>query len=177
MNQRIACVGPREGVPPPILTWMEAIGAKIVRAGYTLVSGNGVGSDQAWARGGNTVNPFKVELCLPWRHFHRSALHANNVVRVLGGEAEDSDGRYFSTVASIHPHWGNLQPAGRRLQARNMMIIEGASMLLGYLHTSVPSGGTVNAFRIARRLQVPPNNIADEDVRAWVEEFFSRSGT
>ena len=164
---RIACVGAR-GTPPHILKWMEETGAKIVHAGHTLVTGNAPGADQAWARGGNSVDPKKVELCLPWGDFEEKSVHLDNVVRVFDGED-----RYLKIAAGCHPRWKVVSPAGRCLQARNIMILEGSVMAIGYLDMRKRSGGgTGGVKRAAERVfKILFHSVGDPAVRATLDKF------
>lgn len=169
VNERIACVGSRE-TSPAVLKWMEATGAALVRAGYTLVSGNAPGADQAWARGGNSQDPTRVELCLPWESFESSAVHGRNVVRVFGIDAVDSQ-RYVLRVQETHPSFARLTDAALRLHARNAMIVEGAHLVLGALNPGkLSGGGTRSSFRIAQRHGICTFNVADALVRRMIDE-------
>jgi hypothetical protein len=163
---KIACVGARE-TPPFILRWMEQTGAKIVKAGHTLVTGNASGADQAWARGGNEY-PERVELCLPWAGFEKFSVHRDNVVRVF-----DDEERYLNIAAGCHPRWSVVSPAGRRLQARNIMILEDAVMALGYLDARKRSGGgTGGVKRAAERVfKIPFLSVGDPAVRVALDKF------
>lgn len=167
MNERIACIGSREA-PVVVLKWMEATGAALVRAGYTLVSGNAPGADQAWARGGNSMDPTRVELCLPWDSFESSAVHGRNVVQVFNS----ADGeRYVRLVRATHPSFGRLTDAAIRLHSRNAMIVEGAHLVLGALNPDKPGGGgTGSAFRIAQRHGICTFNVADALIREMIDE-------
>ncbi len=167
MNERIACVGSRD-TPHVVLKWMEATGATLVRAGYTIASGNAPGADQAWARGGNSMDPTRVELCLPWESFESSAVHGRNVVRVY--DLAPYRQRYIDNVLATHPMAGRLSDAALRLHARNAMIVEGAHLVLGSLNPEKPGGGgTRGAFRIAQRQGICTFNVADVFVRQMID--------
>jgi len=167
VNERIACIGSREA-SHVVLKWMETTGAALVRAGYTLVSGNAPGSDQAWARGGNAQDPTRVELCLPWESFESSAIHGRNVVRVFKS-AESL--RYVALVQATHPSFARLTDGALRLHARNAMIVEEAHLVLGALNPVKPGGGgTGSAFRIAQRQGICTFNVADALVREMIDE-------
>lgn len=170
MNRNIACVGSRE-TPDVVLAWMESTGAALVRAGYRIISGNAPGADQAWARGGNSVDPRRVTLCLPWEDFETGAIVVGNVVKVLkivGGPD------YVAAVRATHPNFANLSSASIRLHARNAMIVEDVHLVLGYLNPGKPGGGgTGGAFRIAQRNQICTLNVADAFVRAAIDKRLS----
>ncbi len=169
MNERIACIGAVE-TPHVVLRWMEATGAALVRAGYTLVSGNAPGADQAWARGGNSMDPTRVELCLPWESFESSAVHGRNVVRIFKpGDARHQD--YLTSVSTTHPNFGRLTPAAVCLHARNAMIVEDVHLVLGALNPyKLTGGGTRSAFRMAQREGTCTFNVADALVRRMIDE-------
>lgn len=169
MNERIACVGSRE-TSPAVLRWMEKTGAALVRSGYTIVSGNAPGADQAWARGGNSMDPECVELCLPWESFESSAVHGRNVVRVLGID-QVAYQRHVLRVQETHPSFARLSPGALRLHARNAMIVEDVHLVLGSLNSGKPGGGgTGSAFRIAQRQGICTFNVADSLVRRMIDE-------
>lgn len=169
MNERIACVGSRE-TPPVVLKWVEATGAALVRAGYTLVSGNAHGADQAWARGGNSMDPTRVELCLPWESFEATAIHGRNVVCIVDF-ANSEHNKHVDQVKATHPSFGRLTDAALRLHARNAMIVEGTHLVLGALNPAKPGGGgTGSAFRIAQRQGICTFNVADSLVRKMIDE-------
>ena len=66
--QRIVCIGRRD-VCQSDARYLESIGRRTVERGDLLVSGNGKGSDQMYALGGNSANAELIELCLPWQGF------------------------------------------------------------------------------------------------------------
>ena len=169
---RIACIGSRT-VPPPILAWIEGAGAELVRAGHTIVSGNAAGADQAWARGGNSVDPRKVELCLPWADFEEHAVHPHNVVRVLDDVPVEDRQKYLDVIRT-HNSGQHPNPAVVKLFARNAMIIIGplhpgsqvhwnrVSRVLAY---GVERGGTRRCCKIASRYGVTIFDVENPAVR------------
>lgn len=169
--QTIACIGSRE-TPPVILNWMVEIGAALVRSGCEIRSGNAPGADQAWARGGNSVDPRRVTLCLPWEDFEEKAIIPGNVVRVLRlAESE----HYVRDVRDTHPNFAALSSGSVRLHARNAMIVDGVHLVLGALNPDKPGGGgTGSAFRIAHRYKVCALNVADAGIRGMIEQRLAR---
>ena len=164
---RIACIGSRE-TPRAVLLWMESAGAEIVRAGHTIVSGNAPGADQAWARGGNSVDPTKIELWLPWGGFEVDAIHVQNTVRCVIAPNEDTVGA-FRVCAQLHPRWSTLRPTAQQLLARNVLLIRDCTRVLGYLEAfrryHRQGGGTSFAFKIARHFDITPLNVANPAIR------------
>lgn len=162
----IACIGSRE-TPQIVLDWMIETGRKLVTAGYEIRSGNAPGADQAWAAGGNTVDPTKVTLCLPWDSFETTAIHGHNVVQVIKTKQQ----RYFDAVKDTHPRFGQLSTAAILLHARNAMIVDGVHCVLGSLNPGKPGGGgTGGAFRMAQRQGIVTFNVADALVRQMIEQ-------
>jgi len=154
IRPRIACIGSREA-PPSVLSLMERAGAAIVRAGCILSSGNAPGSDQAWARGGNRIDPTRVELHLPWYTFERRMIRDGNKVRVLA-QPDTADRRYFDIAETVHGRWRSLSDGAHRLHARNVMIVENTIAVIGWSNPNKSwGGGTGGAFRIAKFLHVP----------------------
>ncbi len=167
----IACIGSRE-TPIDILPWLIDRGAQIVSAGHVVVSGNAPGADQAWARGGNRIDPGKVTLCLPWHGFEVGAMHAKNITRTLDAPMRDTERHYYNLAASLHPAWTNMPQGAQRLHARNVMIVEGSRVVFGYVGAG---GGTAMAFRIARHLQIPCHDVSDPKVRLKFDELLERA--
>lgn len=161
---RIACIGSRE-TPVDVLRWMEEAGANLVRVGHTIISGNAPGADQAWARGGNSVDPTKVELCLPWRDFEAQARHPRNVFRWL--DAEPDVGRAaWNLAAMLHPRWGFLKTGTRRLLARDVLIVKDALRVVGYLnHFKRGGGGTGFTFKVARHFEIETLDVSRAEIR------------
>lgn len=128
---------------------MERAGAELVKAGHTIVSGNAPGADQAFARGGNSIDVTKVEVCLPWDGFEAHAVRIGNVVRVYG-----SSGTRQSPTALLH--------------GRNGWIVGDVKAVLAYLPPW--GGGTLNAVRQARLRKTPVHNVRWPKVRAAFDE-------
>jgi hypothetical protein len=163
---RIACIGSRE-TPADILRWMTLAGAKLVTAGHTIVSGNAPGADQAWAKGGNIINPTKVELCLPWDNFEEHAIADGNVVRPLRiVNAEGYPAAEMELAAQLHPRFGDLTNGAQYLLARNVMIVRDAKYVVGYLsHGKKGGGGTGFAFKIARHFGIKAYDVSKPGIR------------
>lgn len=172
MTKRIACIGSLE-TPQPVLEWMEETGAALVRAGYTIVSGNAPGADQAWARGGTRQDARCVELCLPWEYFEEHAI-GRSPVRIVHS-SELAHQKFYDAVKETHPAFGRLSSAALQLHARNAMIVNGAHLVLGYLNPDKPGGGgTGNTFRIAQRWGIQTLNVADALIRGGIDQRIAR---
>lgn len=171
MNRIIACIGSRE-TPAVVLDWMVETGAALMRAGYDIRSGNAQGADQAWARGGNSVDPTRVTLCLPWEGFEEKAIVPGNIVRVF--RLAESD-HYVRDVRDTHPNFAALSSGAVLLHARNAMIVDGAHLVLGALNPDkTGGGGTGGAFRLAHRYKAAALNVADASTRGMIEQRLAR---
>jgi hypothetical protein len=134
---------------------MERMGAGFVAQGFTVVSGNAAGADQAWARGASAVDPTKLVLCLPWESYGPPP-PPGAAVQVAG-----DDTRLRDIAAKLHPAWGYLSSAVQRLHTRNIAIVEGAAAVFGY--TSKRGGGTMMALRAAHFFGIPATDLRTKD--------------
>ena len=170
MKLSIACVGTRK-LTNRALRWMEAMGAEIARGGYRIVTGNAPGSDQAWARGGNSVDPNAVLLVIPWKGFERKVIQKGNDILsfsddVLGPDFYDA----LAKAESLHPRWEACSAGARLLHGRNVIIARKSSLMVGYPGST---GGTKLAFAASIDLGRPVYDIRDEVQRAKFEKAVS----
>ena len=150
---KVACIGSREA-PNDALIEMVKLGEALVRVGHVLASGNAPGSDRAFASGGNSVDPAKVYLYLPWGSFEHHAVHPGNQVEVVG----DPWGAVslYEEAAQLHPAWDRLTKAGQRLMARNILIVRGANVCLAYPNWKRPGGGGAGqGLRYCQKALIP----------------------
>lgn len=167
MKLSIACVGSRKATKRA-LEWMVEMGAEIARGDYRIVTGNAPGSDQAWAAGGNSVDPKSVMLVLPWKGFERKTIREGNDVLtftrdVLGLDYDDA----IERAERLHPRWEACSNGARLLHGRNVIIARKASLMVGYPGST---GGTKLAFAASRAFDRPVYNIKDEIHRATFEK-------
>lgn len=162
---RIACIGSRE-LAGEWLNVCEKLGAWIVRCGHELHSGNAQGADQAFARGGNKVDPTKVHLHLPWLSYERDAIVLGNHVDVLASLHWQIQSRYMDFAAQHHPAWERVSKGGRMLHARNGRIIYPEILLnfpvklvLAWPSRKIGGGGTGQGMRMAEDAGIPLVNL------------------
>lgn len=171
---RIACIGAR-ATPPDMLALMEKAGARLVQRGHTIVSGNAKGADQAWARGGNAVDPTKVTLCLPWKNHEREAVVPGNVVQIFDSNRL-TDRSYLEIAAKHHPRWEACSRGARLLLGRNVSILAQADAVVGWIDAKNPGGGTRAAFHVGNsQFGLPVWEVPDAErmaifMRAMVKE-------
>lgn len=149
---KIACVGSR-GLTSGQLELCEHIGKYLAVRGFTVSTGNALGADQAFARGGNQVNPGLVELHLPWVGYEASAVLEGNLVVVDGDDSELSE-----TAAFCHPSWSRLRRGTRALMTRNVGIVRGASQVVAF---PGKTGGTRHSIRVAQRFRIPVMDLSE----------------
>jgi len=143
-------------VPAGIQHALEDIAAGLVEEGYIIATGNADGSDAAFARGGNRVDPTRVHLFLPWPEYNKHLIHPSNVVSVLS----PSDLEEFRPVVErIHPYPERLKESHIRLHARNILILRNARACLCY--QAKRSGGTQFGIDYARSVGIPVLNLYD----------------
>lgn len=150
---KVACIGSRE-LATPILVQIQELGRLVVERGHSLHTGNAPGADQAFAAGGNSVDPAKVHLHLPWASFERQAIHPGNAVETVG----DPWGpvALYEEAAQLHPAWDRLTKAGQRLMARNILIVRGAEVCLAYPNWKKSGGGgTGQGLRYCQKALIP----------------------
>ena len=149
---RIAGIGSR-ALNGARLDICRRLGAFIATCGGEIHSGNAGGADQAFARGGNSVDPRLVHLHLPWPNFEARAIHPDNVIHL----PQEQSG-YAETAAKYHPAWKHLTQGGRKLHTRNVSIVcwpTMKDMVLAFPSNKKGGGGTGQGMRVAEGFDVP----------------------
>jgi hypothetical protein len=137
----------------------------LVTKGFILRSGGAPGADTAFEEG---VRNGAKEIYLPWRGFNGNS-------SLLFEPAVD-DGA-MELAATLHPAWGELSPAAKKLMARNSRQILGASLSqpVSFVVCYTPdgceseaernrkTGGTGQAIALADRHGIPIVNVARAD--------------
>lgn len=145
---KIACIGSRK-ITPALVPILEDLGEFIVKQGWLLGSGNATGSDQAYARGGNRIDPRSVMLYLPWWNYEKQAIKPGNQL-VL------NHSKYYDLAKAHHPKWKTLTRGVQYLMLRNAGIVSESVAVLAVLdHAKVGGGGTGHGWRIAKTLGIP----------------------
>lgn len=150
-----AGIGSRR-TPPDVLSLMEEVGKYLRREGLMLRSGHAVGADQAFERGAKVFS----EIYLPWPEY-------NNDVMVGGIRNSRPTTEAYKLAEKYHPNWHGLNDAARALHARNSHIMLGLTLdnpvkfVMCWTPGGRAVGGTGQALRIARDLDIPVHNMAD----------------
>lgn len=146
---KVACIGSRQA-PYDAIQIMENIGKTVVSSGFYVASGNAVGSDQAYARGANTVDPSKVLLYLPWLTYEKQSIHPQNMVIT-----EPID-EWEELAAKHHPRYWQLSQGAQKMMKRNVGIILSSATVFAYMNPNKShGGGTSHSVRIAEYLGIP----------------------
>lgn len=154
----LACIGSRS-LSPEQIDVCEKLGTWIVQSGHHLQSGNAVGADQSFARGGNSVDPSSVHLHLPWSQYEKRAVVEGNQVRSV--DDLDSSTLRFHTeyAAKSHPVWDRLSDPVRKLMIRNVMILKhcdchSVDLVLAWPSSKKGGGGTGHSMRVGKALGI-----------------------
>lgn len=152
----IAGIGARV-TPMDILQVIEQVGIMLAMQGHKGRSGGAAGADIAFERGMKVINP--------------------NAVEVFPGHI----GHYLSwqRIAALHhPAWDRCDENARKLHARNVAIILGASpethpepvnAVLCWTEGGAVKGGTGQALRIAVAHNIPVFNLAVTPIASFWE--------
>ncbi len=155
MGRHYTGVGSRE-TPAYLLDWMTALASWLDERGCILRSGGAPGADSAFEAGARN----RREIFLPWARFN-----GNSSPLYLKGAPDEC--KAVEIAQRIHPAWGRLSQAARRLHARNAYQVLGSDLAhpSGFLICWTPNaadvGGTRTAIMIAREYDVPVFNVAD----------------
>ncbi|MBD3261608.1 MAG: hypothetical protein GF334_08005 [Candidatus Altiarchaeales archaeon] len=173
-TMRVACIGSR-GLSNQELDLCRQMGRLLVRAGYELHSGNAPGADQAFAAGGNEVDPSLVFLHLPWPGFEKQAALQGNQVDTYPFE----DMRFYVDIAAEnHPYWNRLKSGVRKLHTRNAAILvpgkRNVDVCLAWPSRKPGGGGTGQGMRIAQKRGIrllDLTRVNPQQVIRWLEDI------
>lgn len=146
----IACVGTR-ALPRYMHGQLESAGMYYVEQGHTLISGNAVGTDQAYQLGGSIADATRVIICLPWDSYENKAIIPGNQVLHAGQAAYEE--RELAQQASLHD-WSRMKSPMRLLFIRNAMIASRCTdtVFANPNVTRIGWGGTGHTMRCAALL-------------------------
>lgn len=147
MAKFYAGIGSRE-TPEDVRNVMAHIARKLAAKGYTLRSGGADGADTAFESGAT-----EKQIFLPWRGFNgnQSPLF----------DYSTNEHELFAIAREHHPAWSRLEPAAKRLHARNVCQVLGANgdspveFVVCWTPKGCGGGGTGQAIRIAQARNIP----------------------
>lgn len=155
-----AGIGSRKA-PHAALAMMRRVAKRLDERGYTLRSGGADGADTAFESGST-----RKEIFLPWPGFNGNASPLHELPPAA-----------FEIAAAVHPAFGKLSDAVKKLMARNSMQILGVNLdsPVDFVvcwttdgaecetERSAGTGGTGQAIALADRCGIPVFNLARED--------------
>ena len=149
---RIACIGSR-GLDAGDLSTCFSLGRCIASYGGEIHTGNAEGADQAFADGGNSVDPTLVHLHLPWKGFNQEAIIDGNVIHL-----PPYPWCCVDLAMKAHPRWKYLKQGAQKLHTRNASIVlpdgHTTHLVLAFPSQKPGGGGTGQGMRIAANLGI-----------------------
>jgi len=166
-----AGIGSRKA-PQDIQDRMWAIAIVLEIKGYTLRSGNAIGSDQAFSSGVKS----EAQIWLPYYGFNKgfSNRYPKHIYEVIFPDDKEA----FASIAKYHPKMNSLNSNSLKLMARNYRQIVGrngeanSEFVLCWTPGGEIVGGTGQAIRIAQDLGIPVYNMfncSNEDIFKAIE--------
>lgn len=154
MKKYFTGIGSRE-TPELLIPTIQGLSEKLINLGFILRSGGADGSDSFWEKAYDNLGGEK-EIYLPWKNFN------NNSSPLY------EDKPWAMELAEIyHPNWNRLSPAAQKLHSRNVYQVKGyndywdekSDFVICYTPDGKDSGGTGQAIRIARQMNIPVFNL------------------
>ena len=156
-----AGVGSRE-TPDHILKLMEDIAVVLAQRGWVLRSGLAEGADQAFHVGATMANG-QQENYIPWKRFNGA--NAQAIVAPDLPNWED----VLGISSHFHPAWDKCSEGAKKLHGRNLYQIVGKNLdlpvdcVVCWTKNGQEIGGTAQAMRIAKHLEIPIFNLFFDD--------------
>jgi len=154
-----AGIGSRE-TPPGVEPMIQEVCIFLHKFGYTLRSGGAPGADTKFE-----VNfEGEKEIYLPWKDFNKnqSDLFLDSMNSEIVYEAREIAKKH-------HPAWNNLSEAAKKLMTRNTFQVLGQDLkthsqfVVCWTQGGGIKGGTGQAMRISKSLNVPIFNLFDKN--------------
>jgi hypothetical protein len=138
---------------------MVEIAQELAAKDWILRSGAADGADKAFEDGCNLYKGEK-QIYLPWKGFNGSN---SNLYLDL---KDPMHMQAYNIASKIHPAWGKLSHAGRKLHTRNVFQILGwdlkspTGMVIAWTPYGKEVGGTRTVLVLAKQHNVPIINLA-----------------
>jgi hypothetical protein len=171
MPKYYAGIGSRS-TPPDICQLMAQIAEELSERGYILRSGHARGADIAFENGAKE----QKQIFLPWDSFNGAWINDRTYFSVRGYS------RAFDIAQKFHPVWDRCNYDAKCLLARNTHQIMGkdydepAEFVVCWTPNGSGSGGTGQALRIAKSMNIPIFDLAIEGKLEELIEFVSNQG-
>ncbi len=155
----------KEPVPPSMFAHMTELARRMAEAGWHLSSGGADGSDTAFANG-TPVD--QRTIWLPWPGYND--LSGPDCHPIPRNRLQQS----LELAERFHPAWDICTPGGRKLHARNGLILLGRDLdrpvdaVVAYTRGGKVDGGTGQGLRIAMERGIPIFNLGSMTMeQAW----------
>lgn len=149
---------------------IKTIAKKLAELGYVCLSGNADGADHAFQVGSDN----NCVVMLPWQGFNEKLYDVDEALDHYDlGESQTG----IEAAEKYHPHFKTLNKSALKLHARNYHQIAGYDKYpkVDFViccsdpdPTGGVKGGTGQAVRIAKKLNVPVINIRED---GWQEQY------
>lgn len=145
-------IGSRQ-TPETVLNYMNQV-AQYLSANWTLRSGHAEGADQAFEQGCTGAK----EIYVPWPTF-------NGSTDCIDPSTFMNYQKAMTIAEQMHPNWAACKQGVRKLHTRNIYQILGADLqttsdlVICWTSDGKDSGGTGQALRLARKLNIPVFNL------------------
>ena len=154
-----AGIGSRE-TPPGIEPMIEVVAEFLGKLGFVLRSGAAPGADSMFEK----YCTGEKEIYLPWKKFNSnlSDLDIDSMGTEIVAKAREIAKKY-------HPSWSYLSEPAKKLMTRNTFQILGNDLktpvlfVVCWTRGGTINGGTGQAMRIAKSLNIPIFNLYNKD--------------
>lgn len=159
-------IGSRE-TPADVRELMSRIAIVMGERGVTLRSGGAEGADTAFYLGAVRVAGPR-EIYIPWDGFNGMKANGTTVLHCVNQKALD-------LAAEVHPNWAACSQGAKQLHARNGFQVLGrnlddpSSRVVCWTPGGKGGGGTGQALRIARAMDIPIDDLGDPEVLAMYQ--------
>ena len=150
-------IGSRQ-TPPDICSLMEEIAFVLAQRGWILRSGLADGADQHFHVGA-LLGKGQQENYIPWPKFNGA-----NAQAIVAPDLPNWN-EAVSISAQFHPAWNKCSEGAKKLHGRNLYQIAGKDLdlpvdcVVCWTPNGQEVGGTAQALRIAKHLEIPIFNL------------------
>lgn len=155
-------IGSRK-TPSDVCMLMSDIAKQLAKRWF-LRSGYADGADKAFGKGAYQVNAQQVHY-LPWAGFN-NAPRNNNIFVSLDQLPRSVVIQAAEMAAQLHHNWAACSQGARKMHTRNMFQVLGddlntpTDMVVCWTPKGSGSGGTGQAMRLAKKLDIPVFDLA-----------------
>jgi len=169
-----AGIGSRD-TPEHVLKKMRACAKRLKELGFTLRSGGAKGADSAFEQYAGT----QAEIYLPFDGFEGKR---DNGYQLINSQFLPHYSKARHMASEYHPNWSACNDRARQMHTRNVMQMLGASLdkpslfVVCWTKDGRASGGSGQALRIAKALDIPVFNLYFDDALVRLGEWLKENG-